>query len=29
MTIEEFLAWEEEQELRWGFDGFAPVAMTA
>jgi Uma2 family endonuclease len=28
MTIEEFLAWEEEQELRWEFDGFAPVAMT-
>jgi Uma2 family endonuclease len=28
MTIEEFLAWEERQELRWEFDGFAPVAMT-
>jgi Uma2 family endonuclease len=28
MTIEEFLAWEEGQELRWEFDGFAPVAMT-
>jgi Uma2 family endonuclease len=27
-TIDEFLAWEEEQELRWEFDGFAPVAMT-
>jgi Uma2 family endonuclease len=28
MTIDEFLAWEEQQELRWEFDGFAPVAMT-
>ena len=28
MTMEEFLAWEEGQELRWEFDGFAPVAMT-
>ena len=28
MTTEEFLAWEEGQELRWEFDGFAPVAMT-
>ena len=28
MTIEEFLAWEERQELRWEFDGFEPVAMT-
>lgn len=28
MTLEEFLAWEEGQELRWEFDGFAPVAMT-
>ena len=28
MTREEFLAWEEQQELRWEFDGFAPVAMT-
>jgi Uma2 family endonuclease len=28
MTTEEFLAWEEQQELRWEFDGFAPVAMT-
>ena len=28
MTIDEFLAWEEGQELRWEFDGFAPVAMT-
>jgi Uma2 family endonuclease len=28
MTIAEFLAWEERQELRWEFDGFEPVAMT-
>ncbi|HEY7577945.1 MAG TPA: Uma2 family endonuclease [Acetobacteraceae bacterium] len=28
MTVEEFLAWEQGQELRWEFDGFAPVAMT-
>ena len=28
MTVAEFLAWEEAQELRWEFDGFAPVAMT-
>lgn len=28
MTIDAFLAWEERQELRWEFDGFAPVAMT-
>lgn len=28
MTVAEFLAWEERQELRWEFDGFAPVAMT-
>ena len=28
MTLEEFLAWEERQELRYEFDGFAPVAMT-
>ena len=28
MTIEEFLAWEETQELRWEFDSLAPVAMT-
>lgn len=28
MTTEEFLAWEEGQELRWEFDGFTPVAMT-
>jgi len=28
MTTDEFLAWEEQQELRWEFNGFAPVAMT-
>ncbi len=28
MTLTEFLEWEERQELRWEFDGFAPVAMT-
>lgn len=29
MTVADFLAWEETQELRWEFDGFAPVAMTS
>ena len=28
MTVAEFLAWEEGQEGRWEFDGFAPVAMV-
>lgn len=28
MTLPEFLAWEERQELRHEFDGFQPVAMT-
>jgi Uma2 family endonuclease len=28
MTRDEFLAWEERQEFKWEFDGFAPVAMT-
>jgi Uma2 family endonuclease len=28
MTVTEFLAWEERQELRWEFDGCEPVAMT-
>ncbi len=28
MTLDEFLAWERRQELRYEFDGFAPVAMT-
>lgn len=28
MSVQEFLAWEERQELRHEFDGFRPVAMT-
>jgi Uma2 family endonuclease len=28
MTVAEFLAWEERQELRYEFDGLQPVAMT-
>jgi Uma2 family endonuclease len=28
MTLAEFLAWEERQELRYEFDGLAPIAMT-
>lgn len=28
MSVAEFLTWEEKRELRWEFDGFAPVAMT-
>ena len=28
MSLAEFLAWEERQELRCEFDGFQPVAMT-
>jgi Uma2 family endonuclease len=28
MTLTEFLAWEERQELRYEFDGFESVAMT-
>ena len=28
MTLAEFLAWEERQEIRYEFDGFEPVAMT-
>jgi Uma2 family endonuclease len=28
MTLEQFLAWEERQELRYEFDGFEPVAMN-
>ena len=28
LSLDEFLAWEVQQELRWEFDGFAPVAMT-
>lgn len=28
MTPDEFLAWEADQELKWEFDGFQPVATT-
>lgn len=28
LSLEAFLVWEEQQESRWEFDGFAPVAMT-
>jgi Uma2 family endonuclease len=28
MTVTEFLAWEEQQEPRYEFDGFKPVAMV-
>jgi Uma2 family endonuclease len=28
MSLAEFLAWEERQELRYEFDGFQPVAMV-
>lgn len=28
MTLAEFLDWERRQELRYEFDGFAPIAMT-
>src|ERR1700748_1477896 len=28
MSVAEFLAWEERQELRWEFNGIQPVAMT-
>jgi Uma2 family endonuclease len=28
MTLDQFLAWEERQELRYEFDGWQPVAMT-
>jgi Uma2 family endonuclease len=28
MTLQEFLDWEERQDLRFEFDGFHPVAMT-
>src|SRR3954471_14121179 len=28
ISLAEFLAWEERQDLRWEFDGFQPVAMT-
>jgi Uma2 family endonuclease len=28
MTLDEFLAWERRQDLRYEFDGFEPIAMT-
>jgi Uma2 family endonuclease len=28
MTLAQFLAWEERQELRYEFDGFEPIAIT-
>jgi Uma2 family endonuclease len=28
MTVDEFLAWEARQQLKWEFDGFQPVAMA-
>lgn len=28
MTLEEFLAWERRQDLKYEFDGFEPVALT-
>ena len=28
MDLDAFLAWENRQELRYEFDGFAPLAMT-
>lgn len=28
MTVEEFLDWENQQDAKYEFDGFAPVAMT-
>jgi Uma2 family endonuclease len=28
MTVDQFLVWEEQQELRYEFDGVQPVAMT-
>ena len=28
MTLEQFLAWEECQAMRYEFDGWQPVAMT-
>jgi Uma2 family endonuclease len=28
MSLEAFLLWEDRQDARWEFDGFAPVAMT-
>lgn len=28
MTVDEFLAWEECQELRFEFDGFQPISIV-
>ena len=28
MSLDQFLIWEQRQDLRWEFDGFGPVAMT-
>lgn len=28
ISLKEFLAWEEQQELRWEFDGYEPVGIT-
>lgn len=28
MSLEEFLAWEADQERKWEFDGIGPVEMT-
>jgi hypothetical protein len=28
MSRDEFLDWKQRQELRYEFDGFAPIAMT-
>ncbi len=28
MTMDQFLAWEEDQDLRYEFDGFQPIAMA-
>ena len=28
MTLDQFLAWEERQAMRYEFDGFQPIAMT-
>jgi hypothetical protein len=28
MSLDAFLDWEQTQEMRWEFDGVAPVAMT-
>ncbi len=28
MTMEQFLVWEEDQDLRYEFDGFQPIAMA-